>query len=622
MSKLRSLWLCCSSAALLSVAVDALGAGPQAVDPRVDRLNLQMTRQGFGRLTLQLNDSERRRLTASGQNSLTLALNASEAPVVFRDNGQGIDLKANDGLFSGEIPVNIEQLQRLNAEAAQLKTRTISKLIPGTRESIGQEQLPTVAIDIPGLQAGRNILLPRLAEFGPILALGATSSTVINPQKSLLIRALPVIEDPTRTNNPCGTIASNNPLKKWTFGYLMNEMAQGSGFTASDFTEKWLNHWRAQQKIFDSTGTILLDDINNNALANIDAMVINPWRQRSGGGPLNLSIAPFRLQAIIYRPDLAVSSPYTGGLGNNGGELRFVFGLMEARDQNHDGDALDVGDTCQITEMAVIFEYGVPISDCNGIKDWANKWIALSALLPGSPAYNGQLEALTEAVVKHGAAPTKPNQNALNQLRTNEIDLTGIWQMREFRLATGGGLLRQSTTANNPREHQAAFTSVPGQTPVPINLNGTPLLLSEITGHLTDIVNNVYSVPETSGGLPFKGGASSYNFGTFWDHPALATPQELQARFNFSLNTCSGCHTGETDTTFYHIRPMGPGSSPILSNFLLNNPHNVVDNRGIPHSFTEMDNRKQALSNLANQQCRFGGLPPFQILRAPLINVH
>lgn len=622
MRKVEFPYLILGATLLLSGAASVLAQSTPAVDPRVGEINLQVTRTGFARMALRLDDFERRRLATNGQSSLTLALNANDAPVVFRDNGQGVDRQANDGLFSAEIPLNLTQLRQLNTEAAQLETRTIRKFIAGTRESTGVEQLPPVAIDVDGLQAGRNIVLPRLAEFGPIRLLGATSATPINPQRSLLIRTLPVIEDPARTHNPCRPIAANNPLKKWTFGHLMNQMSQGSGFTPSDFTERWLRHWRTQQAIFDGTGTILLDGINNNGLANIDNLVINPWRQRSGGGPLNLSIAPFRLQAILYRPDLAVSSPYTGGLGNNAGELRFVFGLMHARDNNNDGDALDAGDVCQVREMAVIFEYGVPISDCLGIKDWANKWVALSALVPGSVAYNTQLEALTEAVVKHGAAPSKPNQNALNQLRTNEIDISAIWQMREFHLATGGGLLRQATTANNPREHQVAFTSIPGVTPLPINLNTKPLLLSEMSANLLDIANNVYSVPELSSGLPFKGGASSYNFGTFWDHPALATPLELLARFNFSLNTCSGCHTGETDTTFYHIRPAGPGLMPTLSNFLMNNPHNVVDNRGIPHSFTEMVNRQQALANLANQQCRLTGLPPFQLTRAPLNSVH
>jgi hypothetical protein len=74
-------------------------------------------------------------------------------------------------------------------------------------------------------------------------------------------------------------------------------------------------------------------------------------------------------------------------------------------------------------------------------------------------------------------------------LRTNEIDLTGIWQFREFRLPAGGGGLRQSTTANNPREHQAPFTSVPGVTPLPIDLNGSQLLFDEINNNQGSLID-------------------------------------------------------------------------------------------------------------------------------------
>src|SRR5882724_5185629 len=116
MNKFRSLWFCLSGAALLGGSVDALGASSQTIDPRVDQMNLQLTRSGFGRLTLHLNDFERRRLRESGSNSLTLTLSRKDGAVDFNDSGQGADLKANDGLFSAEIPVHLDLLKQLNAE--------------------------------------------------------------------------------------------------------------------------------------------------------------------------------------------------------------------------------------------------------------------------------------------------------------------------------------------------------------------------------------------------------------------------------------------------------------------------------------------------------------------------
>jgi hypothetical protein len=123
-------------------------------------------------------------------------------------------------------------------------------------------------------------------------------------------------------------------------------------------------------------------------------------------------------------------------------------------------------------------------------------------------------------------------------------------------------------------------------------------------------------------GLPFQGGASSYIAVTSWDHPSLSTPTQLEARFRFSLNTCSGCHTRETLTEFYHIRPRGNGFPPKLSPFLLDNPLVVKDVRDLVHEFSEMDKRKQSLSGLANGVCNFkGGVPFFQKLM-PLVSKH
>ena len=56
---------------------------------------------------------------------------------------------------------------------------------------------------------------------------------------------------------------------------------------------------------------------------------------------------------------------------------------------------------------------------------WANAWHALGALPFPSEEYNAALQAITERFAGRGAMPGRPNGSALNQLRTNEIDLGG-----------------------------------------------------------------------------------------------------------------------------------------------------------------------------------------------------
>jgi hypothetical protein len=41
-----------------------------------------------------------------------------------------------------------------------------------------------------------------------------------------------------------------------------------------------------------------------------------------------------------------------------------------------------------------------------------------------------------------------------------------------------------------------------------------------------------------------------------------------EARHKFSLNTCNGCHGGETNTGFLQVSPRSPGQESFLSGFM------------------------------------------------------
>src|SRR6185503_10931007 len=95
-----------------------------------------------------------------------------------------------------------------------------------------------------------------------------------------------------------------------------------------------------------------------------------------------------------------------------------------------------------------------PKKGCHQLRDWAKQWVDLGALPIGSAGYNTALEAITEQFAKAGAAPSKPNGSALNQLRTNEnaLDPGGLWELREFRLDGGTHLLFEDTVKQTPDE--------------------------------------------------------------------------------------------------------------------------------------------------------------------------
>ena len=92
-------------------------------------------------------------------------------------------------------------------------------------------------------------------------------------------------------------------------------------------------------------------------------------------------------------------------------------------------------------------------------------------------------------------------------------------------------------------------------------------------------------------------GESSFNFICrnnnidFWNAPGINNPE---ARHKFSLNTCNGCHGGETQTGFLQVQPRGLGQESSLSGFLLG--ETVIDPvTGNPRQLNELKRRRELL---------------------------
>jgi hypothetical protein len=71
-------------------------------------------------------------------------------------------------------------------------------------------------------------------------------------------------------------------------------------------------------------------------------------------------------------------------------------------------------------------------------------------------------------------------------------------------------------------------------------------------------------VPESFSGQRFLGASSKVPEDFFWRAPSVGG----EARHKFSLNTCNGCHAGETATEFTHISNRAAGQPAQLSLFL------------------------------------------------------
>jgi hypothetical protein len=203
----------------------------------------------------------------------------------------------------------------------------------------------------------------------------------------LMIRDLSVVQDATRTWNPC---TGGNPTGVWTFNHLMTNNANqaASGIDPAIYTENWLANFTTPPTI------------NGHTVSTRNAgPILAAWPKRTDGH-IDLTKSPFRLLAIVPRVDLRRTTggggSYTTSTSGNfidGGEARFVFGLMQG---------------CSVKAFAVIFEYRVPKCGCTDVKAWAQQWVALNGLAFGAP-YNAALQNLTEQYAKVNANPARPN---------------------------------------------------------------------------------------------------------------------------------------------------------------------------------------------------------------------
>ena len=309
----------------------------------------------------------------------------------------------------------------------------------------------------------------------------------------------------------------------WSFRYAIEAMAPRD-VDPGKFVMTWLEDWGSRKTV----NNVPLDREPRDEQMN--ARVICPWLKRTASNAcdancsactarhLDLSVAPFRLRAIVNRLDLREAPDKTGPSG----EGRLVFAFT-------DGPADDPAS--KPLAMSVIFEYALPES--YSTKEWANAWHALGTHATFNDAYRSDLEAITNRFVARNASPSRMNGSAISQVRSNESLLNWIWQLREFGLDPNGQLLL-STLKNTPAE----------------SFNGSPELVKLIQNNADKVKAKKFVVPA------YLLGGSIDSFLSRWNLPGV----DEATRTAFAKNTCNGCHSENpmVDTAF-HVSPFRSG---------------------------------------------------------------
>lgn len=492
-----------------------------------------------------------------------------------QDQTRAVLNAAPGNFFNGDIDFDSEAFAAEQAVREDLAKRGALVPVFNGRHFTGFEKVEFIDPNAirAAARAGQALHLPP-GIFGGI-------PVIVDPARELMITDLGVVEDKARTFDACTGVGTK--MGAWTFGKLVTDMANGT-IDPSLMVENWLKLWLTDQHVNSFTVP---------ARPAIQNLLLNSWK-RLPNNRLDLSEAPMRLLAIVNRVDLRQNAVY----GGNAGEGRFVFGVVDPKNCN------------SIPPFTVILEYGVPKNGCVAVHDWASQWHKLSSFTLGSAPYNAALQAVTDQFAGANKAPSKPNGSALNQLRTNEIALSGPWELREFHIdkATHGFL--EATVVQTPD----------------LSFNLTKKLKDYIDLNQAAILAQKHKVDLNFQGAPFLGGNAPNSF-MFWNSVPAAASND--ARHFFSQATCNGCHGRETNTGFTHVNTRQSGAQSGLSQFLIGvgtlatpATHQVIDPVISATVWTDGDllRRQKDLAALLGSTCLAGGLLQsiqFQPIAAP-----
>lgn len=425
-------------------------------------------------------------------------------------------------------------------------------------------------------------------------ALDSSSLTAFE-RNSIMLTSTAVVNDRVRTQDPCFPVAGSTASKKWTMGYLLLHAASSSqsALAASNFVDEWMYTWSNDQVI---NGEIIKPNAINNENS-VGQKVNMAWFHNSEGTGYYYAMdyAPFRLLAIVPRFDLRKRRRNGEGLG---GELRFVFGPVENRDDS----------ACSMfEESSVILEYAVDLPTENDVVAWAKDWMTLSQIdMYRDPVnYLGKLEQLTERVVHAGKGAGykgldgqyRPNSSELIRIRTNEKrDGDPVWHLREWVI---------NSTTKFPEPAPVKQSPVVAYKYVSISEPGDAAVGGWANDRISAVLNDTYSVPNTfpNSSKRMLGGQDVIDLvdlGIWKSGFKSATADERKMRHLFAKNTCAGCHFDETGAqTQLHIGTREQQSEANLSGFLTGiTAKDPVD--GTLRYFHEIADRATDLTNLGS----------------------
>lgn len=345
------------------------------------------------------------------------------------------------------------------------------------------------------------------------------------------------------------------------------------------------------------------------------------WNQTSVTEAELLQYAPFKLTAIVNRLDLRAGNIYKK-IVSNSGETRFIFTALDPfstvpistnpnnpsqRPPQHrdPGDINMLGaehqpEVIDWQGFNVIFEYANVATNHCQLRQLAWDWVNLNALTLGSSGFNSALQAITDQVTTTNAKPGWANGSAIRSIRTNERTFASLptnpnpgycgqaagpsiinlqatwklndWELRQFGLNPISHLLQEVVVENTPVAEMNCQENLSLVSPCTTAFCSpsalAPQLGDWVVAHQSQVALGRHQLPATLPGQIAMLAASSIVSGDFahyqdidWTALPSMPSNGRVLRQQLSLNTCGGCHGGETQTLFAHVLPTVSGES-------------------------------------------------------------
>lgn len=382
-------------------------------------------------------------------------------------------------------------------------------------------------------------------------------------------------------------------------------------YGASEYTHRWLDEWA-----FDDT--VNCDKVPARPAVDTELrdlwptvpdaydVYVHPSGTRFARKRLDMTKPPFRLLAIVLRPDLADLAPPHGAFTGNdeardplqAGELRLVYGLVDPK-------------TGAAKNFTIAFEFSLPAKGPGDVTNWHTRWHRELASVPfESKLWVDRVARLVLEVTRNngarstatsmfpakclGCSQARPHDSNLHQVRTNDFKVLGATQeFREFRIPL---------TPPKGKEGGALAHFYLQQT-FQQRLQGSPKLAHYLTDYCEPIRQAHHKVPQD---FPRKAedsndcdevrkssvqaGHITNDFASWWTAP----PEEMasckglefsknELRHRFSRNTCNGCHgyemgfrTESVENNFM-VRPRAANQETTVSRFLDGTLYEVQD---------------------------------------------